>query len=79
MRPTRLFKNDRIELVRDDDSGAHFLTVRCGEPVAVERSIRLTGEEMCLIASDEIAGMEKIAADISHEPERFKDRFVSVA
>jgi hypothetical protein len=76
---TRLFKKDWIELARDDDTGAHFLSVRCGGTAMVERRVRLTPEELSLVARDELAYLEKLAADISHEPERFKDRFVSIA
>ena len=75
---TTLFKDDSVEFVRDGQ-GDHFLIVLCGGVAMYDCRVRLTPEELALIRDFGDYYIQKLAADISHEPDRFRDRFVNVA
>jgi hypothetical protein len=70
-----LFKDDSTELVRDD-LGEHFLIVHCGGIATFDYRVRLTEEDLALVHDFGDYYIQKLAAEILHEPTRFRDRFV---
>jgi hypothetical protein len=75
---TTLFKDDSVEFA-SNEHGEHFLTVLCGGIALYECRVKLTPEELAFIRDFGGHYIQKIAADISHDPQKFKDRFVPLA